>query len=355
MRIHSVEHQLHINSMRLLYMPRFMQCCVRRRYAALQSRQEFTFDAMVGGPVRLAADSSQCLTAVSPGERGSGLTVTACAMPLGKGQSWAPMPNASTSSLQLQNGGAVGLQNGGLTNAVLWLGPGQGLHDPDGTVDPMVRSPRPPLVSFRQGNASTTRGVFVVTPRGGFNQAVGCGKGCSLCMSFGKPVRPCDRPSPVATLPMCDVSLPVKQRVADLVGRVPASDVAELLVNVAGPVHSLWVTPTNWWSEALHGVQSGCVNIAGGKSRCPVSFPAAITTAASFNKSLFYEIGNAIGTEARAMSNVGAADGWSFWSPNLNIVRVRSALLAPIYHSPATCFGGVKAASQDCNVDHSSA
>lgn len=286
----------------------------------LRPRQEFVFDTAAGGLVRLAADTSQCLTAVSPGERGSGLTVTGCATPPGKAQSWAPMHNASTSSLQLQNGGAVGLQNGGLTNAVLWLGPGQGLEDTEGTVDP-----RPPLVSFKQANASTIRGVFVVTPRGGFNHAVGCGRGCSLCVSFGTPVRPCDRPSPAAALPMCDTSLPVKQRVADLVERVPASDVAKLLVNVAGPVHSLWVTPTNWWSEALHGVQSGCVNMAGGKSRCPVSFPAAITTAASFNKTLFHDVGNAIGTEARAMSNVGAADGWSFWSPNLNIVRVRSA------------------------------
>jgi hypothetical protein len=98
--------------------------------------------------------------------------------------------------------------------------------------------------------------------------------------------------------------------------------------------------------------------MAGGKSRCPVSFPAAISTAvcnqpfiqfdcvwfqteldpgftktasrqwcghkidgrlhgglrqASFNKTLFHAVGDAIGTEARAMSNVGAADGWTFW------------------------------------------
>ena len=34
---------------------------------------------------------------------------------------------------------------------------------------------------------------------------------------------------------------------------------------------------------------------------------------ASFNKTLFHAVGDAIGTEARAMSNVGAADGWTFW------------------------------------------
>lgn len=100
-------------------------------------------------------------------------------------------------------------------------------------------------------------------------------------------------------------------------------EVEKLLVNVAGTVPSLWIQRQNWWSEALHGVQSGCAAAAatgpltggsGLRSFCPVSFPAAISTAASFNKSLFHAVGTAIGTEARALSNVGAADGWTFWS-----------------------------------------
>jgi hypothetical protein len=228
-------------------------------HTALRTRQEFKFDVVAGGPATLASDPSQCLTAVSPGSRGSELTVAPCSTSSAKGQSWAPMPNASTSTLRLQTGGGtVGLQNGGLTNAVLWLGPGSGQSQrsaegaEDSHTDGAVQRaelgpPRPPLVSFQPiADGGANHGVFLVSPRGGFNQAVGCGRGCSLCASFGPPVRPCDAPSPAAALPMCDTSLPVEQRVADLVTRIPESDITKLLVNIAGPVPSLWISSQNW-------------------------------------------------------------------------------------------------------------
>jgi hypothetical protein len=36
----------------------------------------------------------------------------------------------------------------------------------------------------------------------------------------------------------------------------------------------------------LAGVQSGCVATVGAEKKCPISFPAAISTSASFNKTL---------------------------------------------------------------------
>jgi beta-glucosidase-like glycosyl hydrolase len=45
-----------------------------------------------------------------------------------------------------------------------------------------------------------------------------------------------------------------------------------------------------------------------------------ITTAASFNRTLFNLIGNTISTEARAMNNANRA-GLTFWAPNINIFR----------------------------------
>jgi beta-glucosidase-like glycosyl hydrolase len=45
-----------------------------------------------------------------------------------------------------------------------------------------------------------------------------------------------------------------------------------------------------------------------------------ITTASSFNASLFRAIGVAISTEARAMNNAGQA-GLTYWAPNVNIFR----------------------------------
>ena len=269
-------------------------------YAALRGRQQFAFDPAAGGAAALAADPSQCLTGASAGPA----TLAPCRAG-SAAQRWAPMGNLSADPLRLQGGQPVGLQNGGLTNAVVWVG-----HT-------SARAP----VSFLPDPQHPGQGTFVIAPRGGFNDAVGCGRGCSLCVTSGPPVRPCDQPSPAAAFPMCDSSLPLSSRVADLVKRIPEADVAKLLVNSAGPVPSLWIASQNWWSEALHGVQSGCATGADGRSRCPISFPAAISTAAAFNKSLFFSVGDAIGTEARAMSNVGAADGWTFWSPNLNIAR----------------------------------
>ena len=50
------------------------------------------------------------------------------------------------------------------------------------------------------------------------------------------------------------------------------------------------------------------------------SFPQVITTASSWNTSLFHAIGQVVGTEARAFSNLGHA-GLTFWAPNVNIFR----------------------------------
>eukprot|EP00850_Spirogloea_muscicola_P016600 SM000135S27044 [mRNA] locus=s135:335268:339044:- [translate_table: standard] len=58
----------------------------------------------------------------------------------------------------------------------------------------------------------------------------------------------------------------------------------------------------------------------GGSAPCATSFPQVIGQAASFNASLWYAIGEAISTEARAMHSVGRA-GLTFWSPNINIFR----------------------------------
>jgi beta-glucosidase-like glycosyl hydrolase len=66
---------------------------------------------------------------------------------------------------------------------------------------------------------------------------------------------------------------------------------------------SLGLPPYNWWEEATHGVGTNHENTN-------VAFP--ITTAMSFNRSLWKATGALIGTEARALMNQGAA-GSDFW------------------------------------------
>ena len=75
---------------------------------------------------------------------------------------------------------------------------------------------------------------------------------------------------------------------------------------------SLGLPAYNWWEEATHGVtpqghQGDATNVA---------FP--ITTAMSFNRSLWRATGALIGTEARALMNIGKA-GSDFWAPVVNL------------------------------------
>jgi beta-glucosidase-like glycosyl hydrolase len=112
----------------------------------------------------------------------------------------------------------------------------------------------------------------------------------------------------------------MQDRVHDLIGRLTLQEKIRLLVNNAIPVPRLGIKGYEWWSEALHGVAiSPGVHFGGAFPRA-TSFPQVITTAASFNASLWEQIGRVVSDEARAMYNGGIA-GLTFWSPNVNIFR----------------------------------
>ncbi|KAF6156969.1 hypothetical protein GIB67_039730 [Kingdonia uniflora] len=121
----------------------------------------------------------------------------------------------------------------------------------------------------------------------------------------------------------CHTNLPIPQRANDFIGRLTLQEKIRLLVNNAIDVPRLGVKGYEWWSEALHGVS----NVGPGTKYGPgtnflgaTMFPQVITTAASFNSSLWEQIGRVVSDEARAMYNGGSA-GLTFWSPNVNIFR----------------------------------
>ena len=148
-------------------------------------------------------------------------------------------------------------------------------------------------------------------------------------------VKPCDQP-PLKGSPACDASVPLETRVQTVVSMLPPADFAAMFSDQSPGSPTLNIPFYNWWSEALHGVSrcpyenflpanesvsgSCCARAPDGSKKCPTSFPAGITTSASFNRTLFHEIGTAVGTEARVMSNVGIAS-LTFWTPNVNIFR----------------------------------
>ncbi|VVA24633.1 PREDICTED: beta-D-xylosidase [Prunus dulcis] len=150
-----------------------------------------------------------------------------------------------------------------------------------------------------------------------------------LCLSFctigvvhARPPFACDPHNPITRgLKFCRVTVPIHVRVQDLIGRLTLQEKIRLLVNNAIAVPRLGIQGYEWWSEALHGVSNvGPGTRFGGAFPGATSFPQVITTAASFNESLWQEIGRVVSDEARAMYNGGMA-GLTYWSPNVNIFR----------------------------------
>nr|AJP06250.1 BXL1 [Pinus tabuliformis] len=143
--------------------------------------------------------------------------------------------------------------------------------------------------------------------------------GGSLVQSAGS--FPCDPSTGLNSFPFCNTSLPIGDRVKDLVGRLTLQEKVQQLVDQTTAIPRLGIPVYLWWSEALHGVSNvGHGTKFGGSIPGATSFPTVILTAASFNTSLWKEIGQVVSTEARAMYNAGQA-GLTFWSPNVNIFR----------------------------------
>ncbi|KNA08510.1 hypothetical protein SOVF_161960 [Spinacia oleracea] len=125
----------------------------------------------------------------------------------------------------------------------------------------------------------------------------------------------------LSSLGFCNTETGMEDRVADLVGRLTLPEKIGYLISGAASVSRLGIPKYEWWSEALHGVSNTgpgtrFSNVVPGAT----SFPQVITTAASFNTTLFEAIGKVVSSEARAMYNVGLA-GLTYWSPNVNIFR----------------------------------
>ncbi len=97
----------------------------------------------------------------------------------------------------------------------------------------------------------------------------------------------------------------------------PEERIAQLQDRVPG-IPRLGIPAYNWWNEGLHGIaRNGYATV----------FPQAIGLAATFDPALLEQVGEVVGTEARAKFNPHqAADsaryaGLTIWSPNINIFR----------------------------------
>jgi beta-glucosidase len=120
--------------------------------------------------------------------------------------------------------------------------------------------------------------------------------------------------------PFRNPELPLPERVADLLSRLTLDEKVSMMSHPAQGVSHLDIPGYNFWSEALHGVARN--------GRATV-FPQAIAMAATWDKALIRQVGNAISDEGRAkyheaLRRNGYTDqyqGLTFWSPNVNIFR----------------------------------
>ena len=116
-----------------------------------------------------------------------------------------------------------------------------------------------------------------------------------------------------------DATLPVEQRVKDMLQELTLQEKISLLGYNSKGVERLTIPAYNWWNEALHGVaRAGEATV----------FPQAIAMAASFDNDLLHKVATAISNEARAKYNLANEQGrhiqymgLTFWSPNINIFR----------------------------------
>jgi beta-glucosidase len=126
-------------------------------------------------------------------------------------------------------------------------------------------------------------------------------------------------PAQKASAPYLDTSLPISQRVNDLVSRMTLEEKVRQMQHTAPAIPRLHVPSYDWWNEALHGVaRSGYATV----------FPQAIGMAAAWDTDLIHREGRVISTEARAKYNQAQREsnhsiyfGLTFWSPNINIFR----------------------------------
>ena len=76
-----------------------------------------------------------------------------------------------------------------------------------------------------------------------------------------------------------DPSVPIKDRVEDLVSRMTLEEKVSQTVFTAAAIERLGVPAYNWWNECLHGV---------GRAGIATVFPQAIGMAASWNTPLLH-------------------------------------------------------------------
>lgn len=128
------------------------------------------------------------------------------------------------------------------------------------------------------------------------------------------------KPAPKYQYKFQDPSLPIEQRVNDLVSRLTLEEKVKQMLNSAPAIARLGIPAYNWWNESLHGVARTPFNVT--------VYPQAIAMAATFDPTSLHtmaeytaEEGRAIYNESQRTGHTGIYLGLTYWTPNINIFR----------------------------------
>ncbi|HNG63998.1 MAG TPA: glycoside hydrolase family 3 N-terminal domain-containing protein [Ferruginibacter sp.] len=121
--------------------------------------------------------------------------------------------------------------------------------------------------------------------------------------------------------PYWDPSLPIEERVNDLIGRLTLEEKIAQMLNATPAVPRLGIPAYDWWNEVLHGVARTPFKVT--------SYPQAIGMAATWDTNSMARMGDFSAMEGRAIHNRAlemnrTGDrylGLTYWTPNINIFR----------------------------------
>ena len=123
------------------------------------------------------------------------------------------------------------------------------------------------------------------------------------------------------SFPMWNTSLPIEQRVNDVVSRLTLEEKVKQMLNATPAVPRLGILAYDWWNETLHGVARTPFKVT--------SYPQAIGMAATWDSTSLYRMADYSALEGRAIYNKAVETGrtrerylgLTYWTPNINIFR----------------------------------
>jgi beta-glucosidase len=131
----------------------------------------------------------------------------------------------------------------------------------------------------------------------------------------------CTHAQDYRSFPMWNPSLPIEQRVNDVVSRLTLEEKVKQMLNATPAVPRLGIPAYDWWNEVLHGVARTPFKVT--------SYPQAIGMAATWDTTSLYKMADYSALEGRAIHNKAIEQGrtrerylgLTYWTPNINIFR----------------------------------